>query len=94
MNIKDLEKQLSKEMFKIRVEDDMTMGYLYFLSNQGEIVYVGQSVNPEQRVRQHTLEGRIAFDEAHAYPTHQAKLEEMLIVSTINPTFNQNTCAL
>lgn len=63
---------------------------IYFLCNFGEVVYVGQSTNPKQRISTHLAEKKKVFDRAfirHCRPDELDELESFFI-HTLEPKYN------
>lgn len=63
---------------------------VYFLLNQGEVVYVGRSDHIFDRIATHVVLGRIEFDSYHWVPAtglYQARLEQVYI-GQLSPKYN------
>jgi len=61
---------------------------VYFLYKDGELAYIGQSVNPFERIRRHNISG---WDQALALPTDIDKMEEVesMMIASLQPPWNR-----
>lgn len=68
---------------------------VYFLVQQEEIVYVGQSVNPTARISNHTANARKDFDRAYMVPVPLSRLDdvEAALIRLLRPRDNRTTPA-
>jgi hypothetical protein len=66
---------------------------IYFLAHNGEVVYVGQSVNVVARVHGHINEGLKDFDSAVFLPAPRRDLDslECAFINALKPRHNKNT---
>lgn len=74
----------------IRFEDTLVCG-IYFLIDQGEIVYVGQSVDVFKRIREHRQEGYKKWDRFSMIPVREEKLTEVetWYIQHFRPRYNK-----
>ena len=65
---------------------------IYFLINEGEVVYVGQSVNVMARVAAHKIEGKKKFTHYYFYKADVTNLNECEAMEIVryNPLYNGN----
>lgn len=65
---------------------------IYFLIKDGEIVYVGQSVDCEARVKKHIQEGEKGFTSYHVFPCHtdHLNLYEAFCLWKFQPKYNHH----
>ena len=63
---------------------------VYFLCENDEVVYVGQSVAPSARVAAHRFQGKKSFDRAYLLPVPQSELNdvEARMIKLLEPKLN------
>jgi hypothetical protein len=85
-----LELSLIKNLYKLPLENISTPPGIYFLCQQGKIVYVGQSVNVAQRIVTHMTEKQKEFDEIYFIPCHPNNLNtfEAALIRFFAPKYN------
>jgi hypothetical protein len=64
---------------------------IYFLVHDGEVVYVGQSINPTARILQHILDGSKKFSRAYLVPVPVSRLNEVeaALIRCLRPPCNK-----
>lgn len=67
---------------------DESKGYVYFLINADEIIYVGSSLNAESRIQSHRDEGRIPFDSYYILQSNNHLANEIKYIIKFNPIYN------
>lgn len=87
-----------QQVYSINVEKELDFCGVYFLTLQGEVVYVGQSVNIIARIRTHCAEAKTyivphckVFDAAYfiEVPKNQLNEVEQHYIKVHAPVFNQ-----
>ncbi len=61
---------------------------VYFLYDQGTLVYVGESNNIYGRIGQHIQSGEKKFDSFEIYPCNDRKRLEGFLIETLKPKYN------
>ena len=69
---------------------------VYFLCKNGDVVYVGQSVNVVSRVAQHRVEKKKDFDSVYWVEVEEDRLiyEEWKYIEYYNPIYNRESRAM
>lgn len=62
---------------------------LYFLVDEGKIIYVGSTFRFIDRVLQHLLDGRIQFEEVYYVITPNFYSLERLFIQRLKPKYNR-----
>lgn len=87
---------LSKSEIVSLPEPNIPVSGVYFLISEGEIVYVGRSINVPSRVNAHLKKGKIKFD---AWRMIHCKIEELddiesSYIMLIRPPLNRDDASL
>lgn len=63
---------------------------IYFLVDGDEVVYVGQSMHPATRLKEHDRDGRKTYTHAFLLPTPESDLNDLetLLIAQLRPKFN------
>ncbi len=66
-------------------------GHVYFLVEEEEVVYVGQTIDLAYRIRSHVTEARIRFNKVYWIPCLHEDMAviEAAFIGTLKPKFNQ-----
>jgi len=72
-------------------EPEMKYCGIYFLYDDKEIVYIGQSINVESRIQSHLQDGKKHFNKAYFIPFRRTKLDgaEEAFVRMFRPKYNR-----
>jgi excinuclease UvrABC nuclease subunit len=62
---------------------------VYFLWDEDELVYIGESENIYLRIGQHIKDGRKRFDDFTIYITEDRKLLEAYLINVLKPKYNK-----
>lgn len=73
---------------KVGAQECSDVPAVYFLYKNGELVYIGQSINPIRRTKSHNLSG---WDQVVALPTPTDKLREIedMMINALQPPWNR-----
>lgn len=84
-----------KNLFKLPLEILNTPPGVYFLCDEKDIVYVGQSINVANRIATHLSEAEKQFNQVYFIPCHISHLNhlESSMIRYFKPKYNQ-TCGV
>jgi len=74
--------------------DDATFSGIYYLIQDGVIVYVGQSKNIRKRIASHIVEGKKKFDSYSFFPAEKENLNQLELDEILEHNPIYNSCLL